>query len=83
MDVKSGENSIVIISKCIAISNDYEDPLAKLSKAISFHLSLPEYQNILELLQVVELVSIIHFFVIFLIDRLTFVYSSIQLRSLE
>jgi DNA polymerase III delta prime subunit len=51
MDVKSDENSIVIISKCIAISNDYEDPLAKLSKTISFHLSLPEYQNILELLQ--------------------------------
>lgn len=51
MNLKSDESSIAIISKCIAISNDNDDPLAKLSKAISFHLNLPEYQNILELLQ--------------------------------
>lgn len=51
MNLKSDESSVAIISKCIAISNDNEDPLAKLSEAISFHLNLPKYQNILELLQ--------------------------------
>ncbi|MFK2823297.1 AAA family ATPase [Arcobacter sp. YIC-80] len=51
MNLKSDESPVAIISKCIAISNNNEDPLAKLSEAISFHLNLPKYQNILELLQ--------------------------------
>lgn len=51
MSLINNEHPITIISKCISKSKNYENPFEKLTNSLIIYLELPNYENMLELLQ--------------------------------